>query len=220
MITINANTTKEPISLMGEMAGVCYGADTDSKIKNYKRGLNCLESGHWRTLEFPQIYFSIEGYSAKVIREFYTHIGGSPTRLQSSTRYVDYEEFDYVVPKTIKNNPAALSVYFGAMDDIIDAQSQLLNLGIPKEDSSYLLPLGMTSTICCGFNPRTIASMAEQRLCTRALWEYRDLIKELEKALREYSEEWNTLCNYIFVRKCDKLGHCPETESCGRYLKY
>ncbi len=39
----------------------------------------------------------LEGYSARVIRKWYTHIGGQPTRLQASTRYIDYEHgFSYV----------------------------------------------------------------------------------------------------------------------------
>lgn len=55
-------------------------------------------------LEFPQIYLEISGYSARVIRELYTHISGAPTRLQASTRYIDYtnEGFDCIIPKSIE----------------------------------------------------------------------------------------------------------------------
>lgn len=84
---------------MGKEAGVCWEADVSDAKKNYKRGLDCLQSGHGRVAEYPQVYMVLDGYSARVIREFYTHIGGSPTRLQASTRYIDYENgFDYVTP--------------------------------------------------------------------------------------------------------------------------
>lgn len=54
----------------------------------------------------------LDGYSARVIREWYTHIGGSPTRLQASTRYIDYEHgFDYVVPPSIEKDEAASAGY-------------------------------------------------------------------------------------------------------------
>lgn len=58
----------------------------------------------------------LDGYSARVIREWYTHIAGGPTRLQSSTRYISYNDFDYVVPKTIRKNEAASApVYPGLL---------------------------------------------------------------------------------------------------------
>ena len=39
MITILKETTRTPITLMGERAGVCWGADISKEEKNYKRGL-------------------------------------------------------------------------------------------------------------------------------------------------------------------------------------
>ena len=101
-VLIQDYTTKNPIEMIGKEAGICWGSDTETPEKNYKRGINCLESGHGRTFEYPDIYMVIDGYSARVIREWYTHIGGAPTRLQASTRYINYEKgFDYVTPHTV-----------------------------------------------------------------------------------------------------------------------
>ena len=61
--------------MIGEEAGVCWGADITNQEKNYKRGLDCLESEHGRTFEFPDVYMILDGYSARVIREWYTHVG-------------------------------------------------------------------------------------------------------------------------------------------------
>lgn len=72
-VIILNETTKNPITLIGERAGVCWGADTSDKEKNYKRGLNCLLSGHGRTLEYVNVEFVLDGYSARVIREWFTH---------------------------------------------------------------------------------------------------------------------------------------------------
>ena len=85
-VIVLPETTKDPISLIGRRAGICWGADITNEERNYKRGLDCLESNHGRTLEFVNIETVLDGYSARVIREWYTHIGGSPTRLQASTR--------------------------------------------------------------------------------------------------------------------------------------
>ena len=81
-VTIQPYTTKSPISLIGEEAGICWGANTADQMRNYKRGLECLTNEHGRTFEFPDVYMILDGYSARVIREWYTHIGGLPTRLQ------------------------------------------------------------------------------------------------------------------------------------------
>lgn len=216
-ITIMPETTTMPITLIGRMAGLCYGSDVLDDSKNYKRGLACINDGHGRTLEFPDVYMSINGYSARVIREFYTHIGGAPTRLQSSTRYIDYNNFDYVIPPKIANNSDALRWYKDTMFAIQYGLTQLELYGISKEDAGMLLPLGMTTDISVKFNARTLSSMAEQRLCTRAYWEYRnELMPDIINALKNYSEEWNTLCDSIMICKCDKTGYCLEHNSCGR----
>ena len=146
-VTILDTTTKNPISLMGERAGVCWGANTSDPKKNYQRGLNCIKSGHGRVMEFVNIEMIIEGYSARVIREWYTHIGGAPTRLQESTRYVDCENFDYVTPPTITKDFAREACYRCAMSMIKQTYQKLIDDGVPKEDAAMLLPLGMTTKI-------------------------------------------------------------------------
>ena len=107
-VTILEETTKNPISLMGQRAGVCWGADVSNQEKNYKRGLDCMKSGHGRVLEYVNVEMIIDGYSARVIREWYTHIGGAPTRLQASTRYINYNDFSYTMPASVAKNDAAL----------------------------------------------------------------------------------------------------------------
>jgi thymidylate synthase (FAD) len=200
------------------MAGICYGSDIKDQLKNYKRGMGCIESNHGRTLEFPEVYLELSGYSARVIREYYTHIAGGPTRLQASTRYINYENgFDYVTPPKIQNNDEALKVYDEMMKNIQVSLKKLEDLGIPKEDSAMGLPLGMTTVIVDKRGLRSLIEMSHQRLCTRAYWEFRNLMNDIMKALKEYSEEWAWLVDNLFMPKCDYLGRCPEKKSCGRY---
>jgi thymidylate synthase (FAD) len=44
-------------------------------------------------------------------------------------------------------------------------------------------------------------------------------MRELKKQLSNYSEEWETLVDMLFVPKCEYLGYCPEEYSCGRVPK-
>lgn len=216
-ITIQPETTPDPISLIGREAGVCWGADITDAGKNYRRGMDCLTSGHGRTWEYPQVYMILDGYSARVIRELYTHIGGSPTRLQASTRYINYEKgFAYVTPPAIAANADAKAVYDGVMADITASMQKLETLGLAREDIGMMLPLAMESKVVLRTNLRNLIDMSHQRLCTRAYWEYRRLMRDMMAALADYSEEWSYLTGHYFVAKCDVTGFCTEKKSCGR----
>lgn len=217
MIIIQEHTTKNPITLIGEEAGICYGADTSSQEKNYNRGLDCLKSNHGRTLEFPSIYVVVDEYSAKMVRELYTHIGGAPTRLQSSTRYIKYGDYKYVTPPSIEKLEEANEIYKSINATIADGIKRLRDLGVPNEDATMLLPLCMETKVVCKYNPRTLIDMSHQRECTRAYWEFRNFMKELSEKLSEYSEEWKLIVDNYFEPKCELLGYCPEKFSCGRY---
>ena len=81
-VIVQDYTYKKPITMIGVEAGICWGANTSNDEKNYLRGIDCLESGHGRTFEFPDVFLTLEGYSARVIREWYTHIGGLPRRVR------------------------------------------------------------------------------------------------------------------------------------------
>lgn len=219
-ITIQKETTPDPISLIGREAGVCWGADIANADKNYKRGLDCLTSGHGRTWEYPQVYLVLDGYSARVFRELYTHIGGGPTRLQASTRYINYEKgFDYVVPPRVSADAEAEAVYRQAMAEITEAMQKLEAMDIPREDCGMLLPLGMESKVVLRTNLRNLIDMSHQRMCSRAYWEFRALMRDLTRALSEYSEEWKYLVDHYFVPKCELTGFCTEKFSCGRKPK-
>ena len=220
-ITILPETTKYPITLIGERAGVCWGADITNKEKNYKRGMDCILANHGRTLEFVNVEMIIDGYSARVIREWYTHIGGVPTRLQASTRYIDYEDktFSCICPPSISNNPEGLEIYLDTIDTIQENLRKLSALNLPREDMAMLLPLGMTTKIVDKRNLRNLVDMSRQRMCTRAYWEYRRLFNDICYALSQVSDEWSWVVDNLFMPKCEQFGYCTEKKSCGRKEK-
>lgn len=218
-ITILPETTKTPITLMGARAGVCWGADITNEEKNYKRGLECLQNDHGRVLEYADVHMVIEGYSAKVIREWYTHIGGSPSRLQASTRYIDYskgEGFQYVIPHSVEKNEAMANLWKANMETLNQIIKIMIKCGIPVEDATMLLPLAYSTKMVDKRNVRNLIDMSKNRMCMRAYWEFRELFADICKALSEYSDEWNYLVKNYMKPKCEVLGYCPEKYSCGR----
>ena len=217
-ITILEETTKNPITLIGKRAGICYGSDITDDNKNYIRGIGCITDRHGRTLEYPNVEMIIDGYSAKTIREWYTHIGCLPTRLQSSTRYINYKNFDFVVPKTVKNckDDDAFYYYMKAIKQIRNSINALIDIGVPNEDATMLLPICMKTKMVDKRNLRNLIDMSKNRECTRAYWEFREMFNDIKNALREYSDEWKWIVDNLFMPKCEGLGYCPERKSCGR----
>jgi len=218
-VHILPDTTKLPITKIGMAASVCWGANIDDESKYYQRGMDCIKSGHGRAFEFVNVEMILEGYSARVIREWYTHIGGAPTRLQESTRYINYGKFEYVLPESIQHKSSALYEYKNIMRDIGTVIRDLEGMGIPREDAAMLLPLGMTTTIVDKRNLRNLIDMSRQRMCNRAYWEFRELFRDISIALTNYSEEWGWVVNNCFHAKCDESRTCSEKRGCGKYAK-
>ena len=154
MVKIQDYTTLNPLQMIGKEAGICWNAPTDSIKANKRRAIDCIKSNHGRVIEFPDVYMIIEGYSARVIREFYTHIGGSPTRLQASTRYIDCNGFNYVHPPMCDE---VRERYEEAMHAINIAYGELISLGMKKEDAANILPLGTDELV-------TVFTVSESKL--------------------------------------------------------
>ena len=220
-VIILEETTKNPITLMGKRAGVCWGSDTTDDKKNYNRGMDCIKSNHGRVMEYVNVEMVLDGYSARVIREWYTHLGGAPTRLQESTRRVDYSDFKYVTPPSIAQKASALFIYEDAMEHIVFICEELeKRYGIPREDAVMLLPLGMCTKIVDKRNLRNLVDMSHQRMCNSAYHEYRQLFSDISRALSSVSDEWEWIVKNLFVPKCEIFGYCSEKNSCGRKSQF
>lgn len=218
-VEIKEWTMKDPLNCIGFNAGICWGSDISTPEKNIKRALSCIGDGHGRVEELPDVYLVLDGWSAKCLRELYTHIGGSPTRMQASTRYIDYskdESFKIVTPTTISRNEQAAAIWSQVLDEIHSGMKKLKDLGVPKEDYTNLLPLAYESKMIWKVNLRTLINFMNMRLCTRAYWEIRQLAAEVKKALANYSDEWKIIAAELFVPKCESVGYCSEKHGCGR----
>lgn len=208
------NYTELPLTTCGKVAGICYDTTNPKRYPNIAK--RCLSEGHERISEFADITIEISGYSAKCIRELYTHIVGT-SRLQASTRYIDYtQQFDYIIPESVKQNESASRIWFLAMANIKKSMLDLKELGIPVEDYSNILPLAYDTTMVLKINLRALIHMFNLRLCTCAYWEIRNLMKELKNILSQLDDEWRYIADNYFVPKCIIDGYCTEaTRNCG-----
>lgn len=210
------NYTQNPLTAIGRNASYCY--NTKLKDEGHARRIaeHCIRSGHGRNLEFADLTIKISGISARMGRELYTHIIGT-TRIQGSTRYINYKEFDYYTPKELKDE--GLEVYNECMKNIQEAYGKLKELGYANDVTGYILPLSMDTTIVLKINARALEHLANMRMCNRALREFRDFMKLFKQEVSKLDEEWNWISENLMKAKCDKLGFCDEDYGCGRYPK-
>lgn len=205
--------TDNPLTSMGEVASICWDSTPRKEI-----GIDCIESGHGRVLEYVDVILSIENYSARMIRELYTTMAGV-SKLQSSTRYINYDNFNYYTPPKIESEKEAFSIYNNCMDTIKESYNKLIEIGIPKEDIANILPLGMMTKVVLKINLRALLHLFEIRTCTRTYIEYRKFMKELKSTLKQLDYEWAYIINNFAKTKCEIMGYCTEKKGCGRYGK-
>lgn len=216
MIIEILNYTQNPLTTIGVNASYCY--NTKLKDEGHARRIaeHCIRSGHGRNLEFADLTVKISGISARMGRELYTHIIGT-TRVQSSSRYINYQDFEYYIPSELKGE--GLEVYTQTMEYIQEAYGKLKELGYKNDITGYLLPLAMDTTIILKINARALEHLAEMRMCTRALKEFRDFMNLFKQEVSKLDEEWNWIAENLMKPKCDKLGYCNEDYGCGRVKK-
>lgn len=206
--------TPNPLTTMGEISGIAYNSTNPKRFR--KIAERCLEEGHGRISEFSDVVIEIDGYSAKMVRELYTHIVGT-SRVQQSTRYVDYSkgQFGYVTPPSVIKSGKE-EVWHKTMIEINKAMNVLKENGVPVEDFTNLLPLAYTTKMILKINVRALVSMFHVRACTCTYHEYRRFMAELRKLLSSLDEEWKFLADNYFVAKCIASGYCDEiTRACG-----
>ena len=137
---------------------------------------------------------------------------------QRSQRYCEEDGFNFVIPPTIQNNPEALNVFNDVIDVIKDGYGHLLEMGISAEDARFLLPNACASEINVKMNLRELIHFMNERLCTCAQWEIRNLAKMMRDEVLKVCPELEDM----LVPKCEKnkpFCFCTETKkrSCHRH---
>ena len=200
----------------------CYSADTpyniynstDDEEKMLKLIERVISSGHYSTIEHIQVSFAISNVSRACTHQLVRHRHMSFS--QKSQRYVKEKgQFDYIIPPTIEKNAELKEKFEKFMEEISKTYLELTDAGIPAEDARAVLPNATASSMVASLNLREMIHLANLRLCSRAQYEIRLLVKAMCDELTK-AEPW--LKKYL-VPKCESLGFCDEDKSCGRMPK-
>ena len=163
--------TDKPIETIAKIASICYDSTPKDPMKLVK---HLYDNGHHSVFEHIYFTFKIEGISRACSHQLVRHRMCSFT--QRSQRYCKESEFKYVAPKSIGDgNPFDVMV-----GEAFDNYEDLLEFA-PKEDARYILPNACCTDLYLSCNLRELIHIANERLCSKAQWEIRELVKRICK---------------------------------------
>lgn len=170
-----------------------------------------FNSGHHTTLEHASFTFSISGISRSLSHQLVRH--RIATFSQQSQRYAGKGKSHYIIPPKIEKNNECLNKFNELLDHINETYSYLVDNNILEEDARYVLPNACSTNIVMTMNVRALIHFLEERLCSCAQWEIRNLARKIHEICKN---EFPIIFNNIGP-KCYTLGYCNESSkrSCG-----
>lgn len=230
------SSTSNPENVVAAAAKLCY-SDKDAITllqnltpENVEKFIGKLSSmGHQSPFEHVSYTFSISGVSRALLAQITRHrIASYSVRSQ---RYVNENEFGYIIPKHIAQNLEARKRYQNLMEEIRSAYIDIANIlyyeyftddmtekekqdlmTFVRENARYVLPNATETKMVVTMNARSLMNFFELRCCERS----QDEIKELAyKMLKLCYESAPNIFKYAgpscYHGKCNEGGM-----SCGK----
>ena len=165
-----------------------------------------LASPRPRELEQLSYTFAVSGLTLAGITHLVRH------RMQSvivpPIQSVDHSRF--ILPDTIRTNPAALEIYRNALTEANRAARALCEDPVLRSYSCYYAVSGNMMDVMTTLNARELMLIIRLRTCTRAQWEIRHVAMGFLRLLRE---QYPALFDR-FGPSCYLTGQCPEGRMC------
>lgn len=194
-------STPNPIETIAKIASICYDSDPKNPMKLVE---HLYKNGHHSVFEHIYFTFKIEGISRACSHQLVRHRHCSFT--QRSQRYCSEDGFSVAVPSSISKIDEKHG-YFDLMDYIEQHYHELQAQGVPNEDARYVLPNACATELYLSCNLRELIHIANERLCTRAQWEIRNLVKWMVSLV-------DPQLQFMLVPKC-KSGRIICNSPCG-----
>jgi thymidylate synthase (FAD) len=167
-----------------------------------------LQTGHSSPLEQVWFEYGISGVSRAFSHQFVRHRIGISFE-QQSQRYVKFKDarFPFTVPQSVQRAGLGDKMET-AFSELGKLYQELLDAGVPAEDARFLLPNAASTNFKVVVNFLELLHICDQRLCTRAQWEFRK-VASLMRA--EVNRRFPELGVYL-QPKCGerRWGYCDE----------
>lgn len=205
--------TPEPEKLIASAAKLCY---SQSGVEGIMEGLTAektdsfidmlVSMGHESPFEHVTFTFGIEGVSRAVLAQITRHRIASFS--VQSQRYVNKENFTYIIPPEIDRIPEAREEFLAAMEEdrrhymrlaallkenrkkvlVSEGKSEKEAEKIAEksayEDARSVLPNACDTKMVMTMNVRSLYNFFNLRCCSRAQWEIRELATEMLRQVK------------------------------------
>lgn len=190
--------TLNPIETISKIASICYDSTPKNPLGLVK---HLYKNGHHSVFEHIYFTFKIEGISRACSHQLVRHRMCSFT--QRSQRYCSEEGFGYVTPPTMNERMVAEEMII-----LADWYETHQCLSVPNEDARYILPNACCTDLYLSCNLRELIHIANERLCARAQWEIRDLVKQMVALVEPELQ-------FMLVPKCKSGRIICNSSPCG-----
>ena len=194
--------TPKPIETIAQIASICYDSDPKNPVGLVK---HLYRNGHHSVFEHIYFTFKIEGISRACSHQVVRHRHCSFT--QRSQRYCSEDGFSYVMPESIEEVDE-FDGFSGFMEMVTENYRELVALGVPNEDARMVLPNACATSLYLSCNLRELIHICNERLCSRAQWEIRAMVKEMVALV-------DPELQFMLVPKC-KSGRIICNAPCGK----
>lgn len=216
--------TPAPEQLVAASAKLCYSAASIADLAAIEADkaaefIDKLPEAHQSPFEHVSFTFGIEGVSRAMLAQITRHRIASFS--VQSQRYVNMDEFGYVVPPSVAEDVDAWREYQYIMSRIQMSYNYIrerikknhINKGIcpedadklANEDARFVLPNACETRMIVTMNARELLHFFSLRCCKRAQWEIRAVADEMMRLCKEVAPEIFAKAGPGCVR-----GHCPE----------
>ena len=161
--------TPNPIETIASIASICYDSDPKNPLGLVK---HLYRNGHHSVFEHIYFTFKVEGISRACSHQLVRHRHCSFT--QRSQRYCSEDGFKFVTPPNVEDN-----VFYEEMEQINEWYQKHTYEGAPNEDARFILPNACETSLYISCNLRELIHISNERLCNKAQWEIRNLVKDM-----------------------------------------
>lgn len=176
--------TPNPLSLIADVASICYGKEEASQP--YKLVKSLYKHGHDSVFEHVYFTFKIEGISRACLAQLTRHRHASYT--VRSQRYCNEDGKDYMIPESIINAGSG-EAYHDMMQYIYNFYEEMKQKGVKKEDARMILTNATTTDLYMSMNLRELIHIFNLRTSKQAQWEIRDLVNTIVDIVLELYPE-------------------------------
>jgi thymidylate synthase (FAD) len=213
--------THDPVRSLYTAFRVCYSSFTPAEIERRIESERIsreemqqfiearLATGHSSPLAQVWFEFGISGVTRAFSHQFVRHHIGISFE-QQSQRYVTYKDgtYPYTTPQSVERAGKA-DAYNRAIEAAGAAYLELIEAGVPAEDARFLLPNATNTNFKVSVNYLELQHIADQRLCTRAQWEFRKVVSlmraEIKRKFPDFARYLQPKCGEF------RLGYCDES---------